>query len=184
MRRIVGCLLITATAFSASAQQTPKAPTAHFSQRGLAVSGATPGAHVAVIGIGMRPGGYYGIQFKWSGILDCDRDGNASIDFGFDVPPSSVWGVVDGSTGEASLLVPNGAAVPQARLHPDAFRRAGGTVSQFAFHHPVLELLYVEPGGGAWVASTEDGAKTDRDGPNGVSVSSLRLDAAMIGQAQ
>jgi len=46
-------------------------------------------------------------------------------------------------------------------------------VELFAFDHPVLDLLYVEPGGGAWVGSTADGAKTDRDGPNGVSAISV-----------
>jgi hypothetical protein len=43
------------------------------------------------------------------------RRGQATIDFGFDVPQSSIWAVVDGRTGQASLVTPGKAPVPHAR---------------------------------------------------------------------
>jgi hypothetical protein len=215
-------LMLTAVAFaaalSAAGQGQGKPPSIHFSAHGATISGATPTGRVVLFGVGVQPGGYYVAPFKWSGVLDCDKDGGATVDFGTDVSQSTIWGVVDVRTGEASLVTPSGRPVPQERISPYALRQHGGTVSEFAFKHPSVDLVYVDPAGGVWTGATSDGSKTDRDGPNGVSTISvddlrplgtttgtpgqlkpggrliaidairmeaisLRLDAAMIGQA-
>lgn len=167
----IASLLLLAVAVSAAAQEA--APSIRFTARGAAISGATPHSRAAVLGIGVKANGYFPQTFKWAGVVDCDGKGEGSIDFGFDVPQSTLWAVVDGKTAQASLVTPGGTPVPQAQIRPGMLHRRGATVSEFAFDHPVLDLLYVHPAGGAWTGSTADGAKSDRDGPNGVSVISV-----------
>lgn len=219
MKQLLLTAVALAAALSAAGQDQGRAPSIHFSAHGATISDATPASRVVLFGVGVQPGGYYVAPFKWSGVLDCDKDGGATVDFGTDVSQSTIWGVIDVRTGKASLVTPSGRPVPQERIRPYAFRQHGGTVSEFAFKHPVVDLVYVDPAGGAWTGTTSDGSKTDRDGPNGVSTISvddfqplgattgkpdqlkpggrliaidsirmqaisLRLDAAMIGQAQ
>lgn len=45
---------------------------------------------------------------------------------------------------------------------------------RFGFDHPALDLLYVQPGKGAWAWYAMDGRKLDHDGANGVTL----IDAA------
>jgi hypothetical protein len=107
-------------------------------------------------------------MFRWSGSADdTDRDGALSVDFGTEIPFSTIWCVADATNGEYVITTP-GAPVPVSALRPAALRRRGQTVSQFAFDHTLLELLYIEPGRGAWICRDEDGSRTDEDGPNGL----------------
>jgi hypothetical protein len=170
-RLIVAAAIMAAAAFAAA--QEPAPPAMHFSARGATISAATPNSSAAVIGIGLKADGFFPRTFKWAGVVACNGKGEGAIDFGFDVPGSTLWAVVDGRTGQASLVAPGGVPVPEAQVRPGMLHRKGAGVSLFAFDHPVLDLLYVEPGGGAWVGSTADGAKSDRDGPNGVSAISV-----------
>lgn len=163
---------IVAAAVSSAAQE-PVPPTMHFSARGATISAATPNSNAAVIGVGLKADGFFPRTFKWAGVVACDHKGEGAIDFGFDVPGSTLWAVVDGRTGQALLVTPGGVPVPEAQVRPGMLHRNGAGVSLFAFDHPVLDLLYVEPAGGVWVGSTADGAKSDRDGPNGVSAISV-----------
>lgn len=170
-KRLVVAVAAMMVMASAGAQEQA-APSIRFSARGATIS-ATPHGNVAVFGVGVTPRGFYPVTFKWSGVVDCDANGQATIDFGFDVPQSTIWAVVDGKNGQDALVTPGGVPVPEARIRPDALHRRGARVSEFAFDHPVLDLLYVEPAGGAWTGATADGGKNDRDGPNGVTVISV-----------
>ena len=172
MTTVILTTVVMACAVLCQAQERP-APAIRFTARGATIAGATPNGSAAVFGIGLKADGVWPVSFKWADVVACDNRGEATIDFGFDVPQSSIWAVVDGRTGQASLSTPGGVPVPAARLRPDFLRRRAGSVSEFAFDHPVLDLLYVEPSGGVWVGATQDGAKTDRDGPNGVSAISV-----------
>ena len=172
MKRLIAAAAIMAAAAVAVAQD-PTPPTMRFTARGATISSATPNSTAAVIGIGLKADGFFPRTFKWAGVVACDARGEGAIDFGFDVPGSTLWAVVDGRTGQASLVTPAGVPVPEAQVRPGMLHRNGAGVALFAFDHPVLDLLYVEPAGGVWVGSTADGAKTDRDGPNGISAISV-----------
>jgi hypothetical protein len=173
MRQLFLAAVAVSLALSAAAQDQGKPPSIHFTAHGATISGATPNGRVVLFGVGVQPGGYYVAPFKWSGLLDCDKDGSATVDFGTTVSQSTIWGVVDVRTGDAALVTPAGRPVPAERIRPYALRRHGTAVSEFSFKHPVVDLVYIDPAGGVWTGATSDGSKTDRDGPNGVSTISV-----------
>jgi hypothetical protein len=167
---VLAAAVLLALAVSAVAHASQDAPAIHFTAHGASISGATPNGRVALIGIGIQPGTYFAKSFRWTGVVECDRSGAGTIDFGFPVPQATIWGVADATTARATLVTPGGVPVPIARARGAAFRRRGTAVAEFAFDHPVLHLLYVAPGGEIWSGEVSDGSKDDRDGPNGVSV--------------
>jgi hypothetical protein len=172
MKSLFAAAAFLATALTASAQEG-KPPSIHFGAHDAAVSGVTPNGHVVLLGVGVQPGGLYVSQFKWVGVLDSDQKGDATVDFGFAVPQSTIWGVIDIRNGQAAVVTPSGRPVPQEHVRPHAFRKKDAIVAEFAFKHPVLDLVYVDSGGGVWSGAVSDGASTDRDGPNGVSTISV-----------
>src|SRR5262249_14990523 len=79
----------------------------------------------------------------------------------------TIWCFADLTTGQYVVATPGGAPLPRVAIRPGSLRRAGGLVSQFAFDHSFLDLLYIEPGRAAWVMTAADGGTEDRDGPSG-----------------
>src|SRR3954447_3637390 len=87
-RTIMKSLLIAAACLAAAltaAAQEGKPPSIRFSAHGAAISGATPNGHVVLLGVGVEPGGLYASPFRWTGVLDTDKNGDAAVDFGFAV---------------------------------------------------------------------------------------------------
>ena len=157
-------LVAMAFASAASAQHTLAV---QFGSHDAVITGLTPGGRAIVFAAGLAPQGQYSLMFEWAGTADdADHHGSVSVDFGRDIPGSSIWCVADGTTGDYLVISPK-APVPVATLLPNSLRRRGGTVSQVVYGHAFLDLLYIEPGRGAWIIRDADGSRTDEDGPNG-----------------
>ena len=165
---MVGVGLTTA---SAANQQ----PSARFDGRNVTITGITPNGLAILFGVGLEPKGYYSQICRWSGAVDdVNHDGSVTVDLGREAPPMTIWCVADATTAEYSIVSPGGSAIPFIALRPGSLRRAGGSaVKEFAFDHPVIDLLYLEPGGRGWTCSDADGSSTESDGPNGLSTVSV-----------
>jgi hypothetical protein len=161
-------LFILLAGATASQAASSGGPSVRFGARDLTVTGLTPGGSAIVFAAGLQPSGVYSVTFKWSGVVeDTDKDGAVTVDVGRDVPGTTIWCVADAKTADFVVVTPGGRPVPYTFLRPGDLRKRSNDVSQLAFGHAFLDLLYLEPGGGAWTSSDSDGSATDEDGPNG-----------------
>jgi hypothetical protein len=157
-----------------------------FSANAVTAAGITPGKSAVFFASGLMPDGAQQGVVRWSQIVsDDDRDGRVTLTMTNRIPSVTIWAVVDLTNGQFGVGSPGGFAPRVTRLVPGAFRRSGGSaaVDLFGFDHPVLDLLYVFPGKGAWTWNAVDGrAPFDRDGANGVTLVSV-ADAKPLGDA-
>ena len=171
MRKAALLLITLIVAVRASAQTRI---VVQFGKTNATITGITPGGRAVLFGVGLKPVGEYTSTFRWAGSgEDTDHDGKVVIDIGQDIPGPTIWCAADAATAEFALLTSVGRPFSPLRLRPNAFRGAGNAVTQFAFDHSFVDLLYLEPGQGTWTCSESDGSKTDNDGPNGVTVLSI-----------
>ena len=149
-------------------------PSVRFGDRTVTVTELTPGSRAILFAVGLEPKGYFSQIFRWSSAAeDADHDGSVTVDLGREVPPMTIWCIADSKTARYSIVTPGGVDIPLVPLRSSFLRRSGGEVTDFAFDHAVIDLLYFEPGGGAWTCTDADGSATERDGPNGLSTVSV-----------
>jgi hypothetical protein len=105
----------------------------------------------------------------WSKVLS-DDDRNGVIEFAAErgVPLRSVWIAVDLATGEHAIGARPDYPLWRAPLALSRFRKdAEGELAAIEFELPRLILLFVRPGKGAWIVSSDEGGAGDGDGtPN------------------
>jgi hypothetical protein len=161
------------TAYPASPERDAQSdPVITFGDSTITAQGITPGKQVVFFGITFRGPNRTHLMVDWKKVVsDDDHDGAVVLNTGEFKLEGSVWVVVDLTNARYAIASPpawsyNTTSAPRL---PFRHSRAGSEVDQFAFDHPVLELLYVHPGLGAWVWSARDGGYFDRDGAaNGV----------------
>jgi hypothetical protein len=118
-------------------------------------------------------------------VTDTDGDGVVTYDLGSTIPSRSIWAAVDVTTGGYAIAVPPNyprreLPFPAGSLKntpPDEF-------DQLTHDFFLLQVLWVQPGQGAWMGMTADGGAGDSDGKNnGSTVTSLAHLHSMKGGA-
>jgi len=172
-------LLFTTTAAGAAA-----GPAVTITGGTVTAAGVSAGGDVLFYGLGLDADGYVSGVRRWAEtITDDDRDGTVSFRTTPAVPQRSLWVVVDLRNGQYSIAAPAGYPIRAAELGRSFFRRsAGGVLDVFAYRKPYLDLLYVHPGGGAWVIKSADGRPDDLDALPGLTAIPL-TSARRIGTA-
>ncbi|MGV8040650.1 MAG: hypothetical protein AB2L07_11400 [Thermoanaerobaculaceae bacterium] len=137
-----------------------------FEEGAVRVSGLSPGTSVVVFAASLeRPDVYVRVVRRQHLLSDDDRDGEVRLDLLGEVPPHSVWAAVDVSTGSAATAVPQDAPLRRRETPKGAVQHAhGGVTDSLSLPEPLLELLLVRPGVGAWRGGFAEGTPTDGDG--------------------
>ena len=152
------------------------AVTATFAGNTITAAGITPGKSAVFFGITFFGPNDTRQLVRWKQIVtDDDGDGTVALSSG-DVPlTSSLWVVADLASGRFAVGGPpssafNPAAAPRQLLRQSL---ASGPIDRLTFDHPLLDMLYVDPGHGAWVWYARDGGYGDKDGANGLATVDL-----------
>lgn len=186
MKTLASALFCIAFAVGAVAAAPQNAPTLTFGTNAVTAAGITPGKSAVFFASGLMADGAQQRVVRWAQVIsDDDRDGVVSLTLDGNVPTVTVWVVVDLTNGQFGVGSPAGFSPKVARLPSGAFRRSAGSsaVDLFGFDHPVLDLLYVHPGLGAWTWNAVDGRAFDRDNANGVTLISV-ADARPLGDTR
>lgn len=157
--------------------------TVKFGQHTITASGLAPGSSAVFFGIAQVPipHAYMNRVQRWAVIVDDARhDGTVTLDLKQDVPPTSVWAVVDLRNAHYATVSGPGVRLRETALDNPLRKGFSLAVDRFAFDHGYLELLYVHPGLGAWTMSGIGGTTANRDEPKGSTVVSL-TDAKPVG---
>jgi len=160
-------------------------PVITFGETSVSASGITPGKSAVFFAVGRQANGYDQSLIRWTYVVNADsKDGTVTLDLKRSIPTMTVWAVVDLTDGRFSIALPHGFYARQMPFTARVFRRstAGASLDQIGFDHPVIEVLYVQPGGGAWRWSAQDGRGMDKDGPNGVTLIAIGEGAAVDGK--
>jgi hypothetical protein len=146
------------------AASQPAGPSVVVEPSRITVSGVTPGGQVLFFGAGFEPKRYYVVPHRWSKVLDADVKRTVSYELDAPVTWNAVWIVADLTTGRYAIASTPGFPIEESHLTHRSFHRdALGAVSQFAYQRPVVDFLYLAPGG-AWTQLTYDGDSSDADG--------------------
>jgi len=175
---------VTASAQARASDRPETAVTVSFGTNTVTASGITPGKSAVFFGVGFRGPNDTARLVRWKKVVtDDDGSGQATLNLGEWPARGSLFAVVDLESGRYAIAAPpdspyNLAPMPQ---HPLRRGRESGEVDRMAFDHPVMELLYVDPGKGAWAWSARDGATLDKDGPNGQTTIDLSDGVSLTG---
>lgn len=151
----------------------------------ITASGLTPGGSAVFFGVGLEPipHAYMNRVRRWAvTVVDTTQSGAVTLDLHEEVPPASVWGVVDLSNAQYGTAKGPGVALRQIALANPLRKGQSQNADQFLFDHDFLDLLYVHPGGGAWTWSVVGGTFADQDGARNSAIVSL-IDGQPVGQA-
>jgi hypothetical protein len=156
-----------------------------LAKRTITVSGLSPGSTAVFFGIGQIaiPRAYMNQVRRWAvTVEDTDHKGTVTFDLQQEVPPASVWAVVDLRNAHYATI--SGPGIQARELALDNPLRKGKSLSvdRFAFDHGYLDLLYVHPGLGSWTWSVTGGSTPDNGGPNNSTIVSL-ADGKPVGQS-
>jgi hypothetical protein len=164
--RIAAALFAIAsiTVSSGYSATQPPGPSVVVEPSRITVSGVTPGGQVLFFGAGFEPKRYYVVPHRWSKVLDADVKKTVSFELGTSVTWNAVWIVADLTTGRYTIASTPGFPIEESHLAHKSFHRdALGAVSQFVYQRPVVDFLYLAPGG-AWTQLAYDGDSSDADG--------------------
>ncbi len=173
---ILALLFTAATVFAAA-----PGPVITFGERTVTATGVRPGAQILFFAVVRIPREYDFRITRWQALVTDDRhDGTVSYNTPEAIPRSSVWVIVDTSTGETVVANPQGSvrAIPRGR----SVAKPDGTL--FTFDHVYLDLLYIHAGKGVWMWHLADGAAGDRDGPNGYATADITNGDQIAGSSQ
>lgn len=155
--------------------------------KSVTATGISPGSTAVFFGAAKvpMPGAYMDRPRHWTiSVDDSDHDGTVTFSLNEDVPPASLWAVVD--LRNAQYAIANG---PRMGLRPlilgNPLRKSkGGTVDHFSLNRSYADFLYVKPGLGAFTWTAMDGSTADDDGPNGGIAVALQQGKSLGGDAQ
>jgi hypothetical protein len=171
---VLGFFLFASSAFSQPGSQND--PVVTFSGSRVTASGITRGKEAVFFGIGFSASDGTSQLIRWKVVVsDDDRDGTVSLDVGTIPLTGTVWAVVDLTNAQyAVAAAPNTSyGIARTPQHPLRHGKGSAQIDQFVFDHPLLEMLYVHPGLGAWVWSGRNGATDDATTAIGMTVASL-----------
>lgn len=145
------------------------APTIAVNKKGLVAQGITSGGRAIWWSVAHeRPDSFVTIVHRLEEQIDTDLDGSVSFPLEGGLPDTSVWVVVDVATGSYATFAPPDFGVTETPLPPESAQAGGaGRGSADAFleaAHPMIEVLLVRAGQGAWELRVGDGGDTDQDG--------------------
>ncbi|HVG22580.1 MAG TPA: hypothetical protein VND45_00365 [Thermoanaerobaculia bacterium] len=148
-----------------------------FDGRAAVVDGVTPGGQLVVYSKGVSESSLHhaatmGIRFV---VRDATGSGRVRIDAGRELPPDSVWALIDVSSGRHEVIS-RGALARRSGLPPGVLRSLGvAQANRLTLDLPIAEVLVVRPGEGAWHGVIADGGESDDDArPDGHAVFSPR----------
>jgi hypothetical protein len=156
-----------------------------FSQHSITVSGLSPGSTAVFFGVARVPVPYAYMNRiqRWAVVVDdSGHSGTATFDLQQDVPPASVWAVVDLRNAHYVLSSGPGLGLRQTSLGNPLRKGPSQSTDHFAFDHGYLDLLYVHPGLGAWTWSAVGGTTSTNGGPRNSTLVSLS-DGKPVGQS-
>lgn len=149
----------------AAAAQVSIDPAIEFQGHVVHATSLTPGAQVLLFGVARDHDGFGAVIRRWTEVLtDTDGDGQVELDLGFNVPFQSIFAAIDLRDGHYSVASPSGfGAIPPKRAK--TLRRGPkALVDRMSSPGPMADVVYVQPGSGAWKVQLSDGVTTDRDG--------------------
>ncbi|MGH7488741.1 MAG: hypothetical protein ACRD3J_20280 [Thermoanaerobaculia bacterium] len=151
----------------------------------ISVSGLSPGSTAVFFGVAVIPipHAYMNRVRRWAVTVDdTTNTGSVILDLLENVPPASVWAVVDLRNAHYGIFGGTGLGVREAVLKSSLKKGQSQNVDQFIFDHGYLDLLYVHPGLGSWTWSAIGGANPASLGPNNSTIVSLP-DGKPLGQS-
>jgi hypothetical protein len=157
--------------------------TVTLSQRTITVSGLAPGGSAVFFGIAQVPipHAFMNRLKRWAVIVDVTgHDGTATLDLKDDVPPKSVWAVVDLQNAHYGIVSGTGVGLREIEIANPLRKGPSSAVDTFSFDHGYLDLLYIHPGVGAWTWSALGGVNTGADQLKGSTLVAL-ADAKPLG---
>jgi len=159
--------------------------TISFGANSVTASGITPGKSAVFFASGLAPDDEQQRVIHYQQIVtDDDRDGRVTLTLNDPVPMATIWAVVDLTDGRYSLGSPGPYGRFAKPIPGGSFRRGGRSpsVDVFGLAHPVLDILYVHPGVGAWTWIAVDGRGLDGGPPDGITRVAVG-DARAVGDA-
>lgn len=167
---LLGSLLVLAAGV---AQAASPEVTITFGPASVTAAGITPGKSAVFFASGLIADGPHQQIVRWKQIVsDDDHDGSVTLPVEGGAPKFTIWAVVDLANGRYVVASPPEFLAHIIEVSHGGFPRSAGSsvVDRFALDHPVLDVLYVHPGRGAWTWNAMDGGRLDRDGANGVTL--------------
>jgi hypothetical protein len=149
------------------------AVTVTFGPNSVTAAGITPGKSVVFFASGLAPDDEQQRVIHYQQVVaDDDRDGRVTATLDEPVSPVTMWVVVDLADGRYAVASPGPYGRVVNPIPSGAFRRGGSSsaVDLFGLAHPVLDVLYVHPGLGAWTWIAADGRGLDRGPADGVTL--------------
>ncbi|HEV7670071.1 MAG TPA: hypothetical protein VGS22_16245 [Thermoanaerobaculia bacterium] len=142
-------------------------PTITVDKKGLLAQGITPGGRAIWWSVAHEhPDSFVTIVHRLEEQADTDLDGVVSFEHEGDLPETSLWLVIDVSTGGYATFAPEDFGVTEIPLPPEAAVETGGRGTADAFREvarPLVEVLLVRAGQGVWTLRAGDGGATDQD---------------------
>jgi hypothetical protein len=159
-------LILTMTFTFSAAAAKPPGVTVNFSGRTITASGLTAGGQAIFFAEAQEPGEYTMMTYShYERFADVDASGSAHVDISTDVVPTSIWAVVDITSGEYTVTAPPGGATKSRPIHGGLLRKgAGGEITGLDFPFAMASILVVRPGVGAFDASAAEQGAADEKG--------------------
>ena len=181
---LITTLLLSLAAQRASAVNDDKL-TISITNHSITASGLSPGSTAVFFGVAQVaiPHAYMNRVQRWTvTVEDTGHSGSVTFDLQKDIPPASVWAVVDLRNAHYGTVSGPGMRVRETEIGNPLRKGQSSSVDHFIFGHGYLDLLYVHPGLGAWTWSAVGGSTADNGGPNNSTIVSL-ADAKPVGQS-
>ncbi len=146
-------------------------PTITAVPKGLLAQGITPGGRAIWWSVAHeRPDSFVTIVYRLEEQTDTDLDGKVGFAFDGPLPEASLWLAIDVATGGYATYAPEDFGVTEDALPPEAAIEGSGRAPSDAFREvarPLVNVLLVRAGQGAWSLRAGDGGATDQDGVDG-----------------
>jgi hypothetical protein len=151
----------------------------------LIVDGLSIGGETAWIGI-MRERPKWTTRVVRRHGLERDEDGDGRVEIALDkaVAFHSVWVVVDLTSGDWDIAVPDGFPRKELSFPVDSFRQiSAGIVDSFQDTRGDIEVLLVRPTVGAWRLSASEGGAHDGDGQSNLQLRAVFSQMRPVGES-
>jgi len=151
----------------------------------ITATGVAPGSTAVFFGVALVPipHAYMNHIQRWAVTVDdTAHQGTVTLDLQQNVPPGSVWAVVDLRNAHYGIVSGQGLGLRETPLTNPLRKGQSQTADHFVFDHLFLDLLYVHPQTGAWTWSAVGGTSPEKDGPPNSTIVSL-TDGKPVGQA-
>ncbi len=146
-------------------------PTITAVPKGLLAQGITPGGRAIWWSVAHeRPDSFVTIVYRLDEQTDTDLDGKVGFAFDGPLPEASLWVAIDVATGSYATYAAEEFGVSETPLPPEAAVESGERTPSDGFREvarPLVNVLLVRAGQGAWTLRAGDGGATDQDGVEG-----------------